>query len=136
MQINSTSWHIWILYLACVSGMMVGGLGGCCGTISPRRVDIVPTPLLPLKTPPAPPTPPPAPPPPLPLWCSEISPAERSEITPVPSPQFGWAVVKHTRPPCTMSGSDTNQSDDLRPRIYEWLCFPFPSTPFKSNSHR
>lgn len=52
---------------------MVGGLGGCCGTIRPRLVG--------------------------PLWCSEMSPAERNDMMPVPSPQFGWAVVKQTRPP-------------------------------------
>lgn len=42
---------------------MVGGLGGCCGTIRPRLVG--------------------------PLWCSEMSPADRNDMMPVPSPQFG-----------------------------------------------
>lgn len=64
-------------YLEWVSGIMVGGFGGCCGTMRPRRVDAA-----------------------APLWCKDMSPADRSEMTPVPSAQFGWAVVKHTRPPC------------------------------------
>lgn len=77
--------------LACVSGMIVGGLGGCCGTIRPRRVDAaIVAPLLA-------------------LWCREMSPAERSDMTPVPSPQFGWAVVKQTRPPCEGDGGNDGQ---------------------------
>lgn len=59
-----------------VSGIIVGGLGGCCGTIRPRRVG---------------------------TRCgSDMSPADLNEIMPVPlltSSPFG-CDVKQTRPPC------------------------------------
>lgn len=57
-------------HLACVNGIIVGGFGGCCGTISPRRGG--------------------------PRCGSEISPADLNEITPVLSRLF----EKRTRPPC------------------------------------
>lgn len=50
---------------------MVGGLGGCCGTIRPRRVG--------------------------PFCGNDISPADLNEITPVLSREFD---MKRTRPPC------------------------------------
>lgn len=56
-------------HLACVNGIIVGGFGGCCGTISPRRGG--------------------------PRCGSEISPADLNEITPVLSRLF----EKRTRPP-------------------------------------
>lgn len=49
-------------YLACLSGMMVGGFGGCWGKISPRRMG--------------------------PRWGMDMSPADRSDITPCPSRPF------------------------------------------------
>lgn len=62
------------IYLAWVSGIIVGGFGGCCGTIRPRR-----------------------------NRCgNEMSPADLSDMIPVPlltsSPLE--CDVKHTRPPC------------------------------------
>lgn len=63
-----------VIYL--VSGIIVGGLGGCCGTIRPRRVG---------------------------TRCgSDMSPADLNDIMPVPlliSSPFG-CDVKQTRPPC------------------------------------
>lgn len=59
-----------------VSGIIVGGLGGCCGTIRPRRVG---------------------------TRCgSDMSPADLNDIMPVPlltSSPFG-CDTKQTRPPC------------------------------------
>lgn len=43
-------------YLACFNGIIVGGFGGCCGTIRPRLIG--------------------------PRCGTEISPAERNEMTP------------------------------------------------------
>lgn len=59
-----------------VSGMIVGGLGGCCGTMRPRRVG---------------------------TRCgSDMSPADLNDMMPVPlltsSPLA--CDVKQTRPPC------------------------------------
>lgn len=67
---------LWI-YLACVNGMIVGGFGGCCGTIRPRNLVG-------------------------PLCGNDMSPADLSDIIPVPlliSSPFG-CDVKHTRPSC------------------------------------
>lgn len=69
---NCNTFFIFITYLAWVSGIIVGGLGGCCGTIRPRLVG--------------------------PLWCNDISPADLNDIIPVPS-QFECDVVKQTLPP-------------------------------------
>lgn len=54
--------------------MIVGGLGGCCGTIRPRRVGT--------------------------LCGSDMSPADLNDMMPVPMfiPSFG-CDVKQTRPP-------------------------------------
>jgi len=57
-------------HLACVKGIIVGGFGGCCGTIRPLRGG--------------------------PRCGNEISPADLNEITPVLSRLF----EKRTRPPC------------------------------------
>lgn len=59
-------------YLACVNGIIVGGLGGCWGTIRPRLVVGPPWCVY--------------------WWCcgTEMSPADFKEIT--PSPFLGWAV--------------------------------------------
>lgn len=66
--------HLCFFYL--VSGIIVGGLGGCCGTIRPRRVG---------------------------TRCgSDMSPADLNDMMPVPlltSSPFG-CDVKQTRPPC------------------------------------
>lgn len=63
-----------VIYL--VNGMIVGGLGGCCGTIRPRRVG---------------------------TRCGkDMSPADLNDMMPVPlltSSPFE-CEVKQTRPPC------------------------------------
>lgn len=62
-------------YLAWVSGIIVGGLGGCCGTIRPRLVG--------------------------PRCGREMSPADLSDMMPVPLlSSLLECDVKHTRPPC------------------------------------
>lgn len=67
---------ILLMFTYLVSGIIVGGLGGCCGTIRPRRVGT--------------------------LCGRDMSPADLNDMIPVPlliSSPFG-CDVKHTRPPC------------------------------------
>lgn len=71
-----------VAYLACVNGIMVGGFGGCCGTMRPRRVG--------------------------PRCGNDISPAERSDMMPVPLLSSLLEFdVKHTRPPCNRKRNET-----------------------------
>jgi len=66
-------------HLACVKGIIVGGFGGCCGTIRPLRGG--------------------------PRCGNEISPADLNEITPVLSRLF----EKRTRPPWKKSGEESGE---------------------------
>lgn len=72
---NFVIFFLFAIYLACVSGIIVGGLGGCCGTIRPRLVG--------------------------PRCGNDISPADRNDMIPVPLLTSSLAEfdVKHTRPP-------------------------------------
>lgn len=69
-------WDLYdFIYLACVNGMIVGGFGGCCGTIRPRNLVG-------------------------PRCGNDMSPADLSDIIPVPlliSSPFA-CDLKHTRP--------------------------------------